>query len=136
MCWTIGRIMCRASVFPPRGKRVVGDIEQELARFPIDQNTFIVIVTRGHNHDGKALAAVIDSPAKYIGMIGSKRKIKAIYDELTAAGTTIEKLLACTLRSAMTWRGDGAGDRDQHRRAVGRRPTRATRQASEADEDR
>jgi xanthine dehydrogenase accessory factor len=79
--------------FPLSRKRIVGDIESELAKFPIDTNTYIVIVTRGHNRDGQALAAVIDTPAKYIGMIGSKRKIKAIYDELSAAGTSIEKLL-------------------------------------------
>jgi xanthine dehydrogenase accessory factor len=79
--------------FPLSRKRIVGDIESELSRFPIDANTYIVIVTRGHNHDGRALAAVIDSPAKYIGMIGSKRKIKAIYDELHAGGTSIDKLL-------------------------------------------
>jgi len=79
--------------FPLARHRIVGDIETELAKFPIDRTTYIVIVTRGHNHDGRALAAVIDSPAKYIGMIGSKRKIKAIYDELAASGTSIEKLL-------------------------------------------
>jgi xanthine dehydrogenase accessory factor len=79
--------------FPLARKRIVGDIEGELAKFPIDANTYVVIVTRGHNHDGRALAAVIESPAQYVGMIGSKRKIKAIYDELNASGTSIEKLL-------------------------------------------
>lgn len=79
--------------FPLSRNRIVGDIEAELAKFPIDRNTYIVIVTRGHNHDGRALASVIGSAAKYIGMIGSKRKIKAIYDELSADGTSVDKLL-------------------------------------------
>jgi xanthine dehydrogenase accessory factor len=79
--------------FPLARRRIIGQIEAELASIAIDRNSYIVIVTRGHNHDGRALAAVIDSPAAYIGMIGSKRKIKAIYDELSAQGTSIDKLL-------------------------------------------
>ena len=71
---------------------IVGDIEQTLRQQPIDENTFIVIVTRGHNHDEQALHAVIDSPARYIGMIGSKRKVKLIFDDLVALGVPAEKL--------------------------------------------
>ena len=68
-------------------------IEQELSRFPIDENTYVVIVTRGHQRDGVALGAVIDSPARYVGLIGSKRKVKAIYDDLAQRGVPVEKLL-------------------------------------------
>lgn len=78
--------------FPLASKRIVGDIEAELRGFPIDANTFVVVVTRGHQRDGQALAAVIDSPARYLGLIGSKRKIKAIYDDLHTRGVTFEKL--------------------------------------------
>jgi xanthine dehydrogenase accessory factor len=78
--------------FPGAQTRIVGDIESELRRFPIDPATYIVIVTRGHQHDGRALAAVIDSPARYIGLIGSKRKIKTIFDDLAQTGVSLEKL--------------------------------------------
>ncbi len=71
---------------------VAGDIADTLRSYPIDGNTYVVIVTRGHKHDEKALAAVIDSKAKYLGMIGSKRKIKFIYDNLKTAGVTTEKI--------------------------------------------
>ncbi len=71
---------------------VVGDIGVTLRKQPIDANTFVVIVTRGHKHDEEALHAVIDSPARYIGMIGSRRKIKLIYDDLVALGVPQEKL--------------------------------------------
>ncbi|MFH1418921.1 MAG: XdhC/CoxI family protein [Planctomycetota bacterium] len=71
---------------------VVGDIAATLRRQPIDANTFVVIVTRGHKHDEEALHAVIDSPARYIGMIGSRRKIKLIYDDLVALGVPREGL--------------------------------------------
>jgi xanthine dehydrogenase accessory factor len=79
--------------FPTAKNRIVGDIERELRNFPIDAGTYIVIVTRGHRHDGQALHAVIDSPAKYIGLIGSKSKIKLICDDLVSKGVPVEKLL-------------------------------------------
>ena len=78
--------------FPSAEQRVVGEIDEELRRCGIDDNTYVVIVTRGHNRDGQALAAVIDSPARYVGLIGSKRKIKTIFDDLHAAGVPLEKL--------------------------------------------
>jgi xanthine dehydrogenase accessory factor len=78
--------------FPSAKQRIVGDIETELRNFPISAGTYIVIVTRGHRHDGQSLHAVIDSPARYIGLIGSKAKIKLIYDDLVAKGVSPEKL--------------------------------------------
>ncbi|GJM26865.1 MAG: hypothetical protein DHS20C16_32800 [Phycisphaerae bacterium] len=71
---------------PPPIHIIVGDIEQSLRRHKIDKDSYVVVVTRGHNHDEKALGAVIESNARYIGMIGSRRKIKLIYDDLAAAG--------------------------------------------------
>jgi xanthine dehydrogenase accessory factor len=76
----------------PNARRVIGDIEAELARYPIDPHTYIVIVTRGHRHDGRALAAVINSPAKYIGLIGSKRKVVTIFEDLLSQGVALERL--------------------------------------------
>lgn len=75
-----------AERLPAPIKPIVGDIEQTLRRHPIDRDTYVVIVTRGHNHDEQALAAVIGSDAKYLGMIGSRRKIRLIFDDLVAAG--------------------------------------------------
>lgn len=78
--------------FPPPIEPVVGDIAETLRHWPTDANTYIVIVTRGHRHDQQALAAVVDSPAKYIGMIGSRRKIALIFDDLRRRGVTDEQL--------------------------------------------
>lgn len=66
----------------PKARRMVGTIETELRRWPIDSHTFVVIVTRGHRNDADALAAVVRSPATYIGMIGSNRKVRTILDGL------------------------------------------------------
>ena len=78
--------------FPPPIEPVTGNIEETLASWPIDANTYVVIVTRGHKNDERALGAVIDSPAKYLGMIGSRRKIKVIFDDLKHEGVSPEKL--------------------------------------------
>jgi xanthine dehydrogenase accessory factor len=73
-------------------KCIVGSIEAELARLAIHHHTYIVIVTRGHRHDAQALAAVVNSPARYVGLIGSKRKIITIFRDLHAQGISVEKL--------------------------------------------
>lgn len=67
---------------------VVGDIASELMRFNVDEGTYIVIVTRGHQHDHKALDAVIRRPARYVGLIGSRRKARMILADLERAGAT------------------------------------------------
>lgn len=84
--------MLDAGRLPPPIHTVAGDIEQTLRRHPIDRNSYVIIVTRGHKHDERALAAVIDRPVKYLGMIGSRRKIKTLFDNLQAAGVTRTQL--------------------------------------------
>ncbi|HSV13032.1 MAG TPA: XdhC family protein [Tepidisphaeraceae bacterium] len=79
--------------FPRARARIIGEIESALREYPINADTYVVIVTRGHRNDGRALAAVVSSPAKYVGLIGSKRKIKAIMDDLAAQGVDRSSLL-------------------------------------------
>jgi xanthine dehydrogenase accessory factor len=67
------------------------DIARELAGFPIAADTFIAIVTRGHQHDRAALAACIRRPAAYIGMIGSRRKVALIRKDLLESGAATEE---------------------------------------------
>jgi xanthine dehydrogenase accessory factor len=71
---------------------VAGSIETLLRQWRVDANTYVVIVTRGHAHDQRALHAVIDLPAKYFGMIGSRRKIRVIFDDLESLGVPPAKL--------------------------------------------
>jgi xanthine dehydrogenase accessory factor len=79
-----------AERLPPPIEPVAADIEATLRGFAIDAATYVVIVTRGHRHDEQALAAVIELPARYVGMIGSRRKIKTVFDNLKAAGVKPE----------------------------------------------
>lgn len=71
----------------------VEDIPRFVREFPIDKETYIVIVTRGHRHDAHVLRECIGSNAKYIGMIGSRRKICVIYEELLREGWATKKQL-------------------------------------------
>jgi len=72
--------------FPPGTAVRCGDIGGEVARFPIGPDTHVVIVTRGHRQDAAALAACIRSPAASIGMIGSRRKVALMREEMVASG--------------------------------------------------
>lgn len=81
--------------FPTAQRLLVGDIGrtlQQMAVKDITPATYVVIVTRGHVHDEEALYHLATSPAGYLGMIGSKRKIKLIYDDLAARGVPREAL--------------------------------------------
>lgn len=75
-----------AQTLPSDATPVAGEIADRLAKAPIDASTYCLIVTRGHRHDEQALKAVVDRGAAYVGMIGSRRKVKLIFDDLTAMG--------------------------------------------------
>ncbi|MCH7719665.1 MAG: XdhC family protein [Planctomycetes bacterium] len=77
----------------PNGVEIkVGDIAQTLGEYPIDAGCYVVIVTRGHQHDHQALQAIVRRPAGYIGLIGSKRKSKMILRDLADEGVTQEQI--------------------------------------------
>lgn len=76
---------CNKERFPEADELKVGDIEKLLYEYSINDNCYVVIVTRGHKHDEIALRAVIKSDAKYIGMIGSKNKTRYVRDNLIKA---------------------------------------------------
>jgi xanthine dehydrogenase accessory factor len=54
--------------------------------------TYVVIITETHAADEQALRQVLDTPAAYVGVIGSRRKIRAIFDKLQAEGVPAEQL--------------------------------------------
>jgi xanthine dehydrogenase accessory factor len=59
-----------------------------LERFPVNEASYLVIVTRGHIHDKTVLGQCLKTNAKYIGMIGSRRKIAMIHEKLKEEGFT------------------------------------------------
>jgi len=72
--------------FPEADKITCGRFEEVLADYPIDPNTYVVCVTRGHRHDETSLRLVAESGAAYIGMIGSKRRVGAVLQHLVEDG--------------------------------------------------
>ena len=62
------------------------------AQITIDRATYLVLVTRAHEHDEEVLRQVANSRAPYIGMIGSKRRVITVYRRLLEEGVTQEQL--------------------------------------------
>ena len=62
--------------------------EGAMERLAVDKSSFVVIVTRGHMHDKTVLAQSLKTGARYIGMIGSRRKRDIIYEKLLEEGFT------------------------------------------------
>ncbi|MDR1727480.1 MAG: XdhC family protein [Acidobacteriota bacterium] len=65
--------------FPDADEVLVGDMAETLRGLEITPQTYIVLITRGHQFDEPCLREVIRSNARYIGMIGSRRRIKACF---------------------------------------------------------
>lgn len=84
---------CSRERFPLALELHHGNIADNLARYPVDDQCFIVIVTHGHRHDEASLRAVVAKPAAYIGMIGSKKKVPLVMEKLRREGIE-EKHLA------------------------------------------
>lgn len=81
--------------FPDAAQIICGDPVKELADYPFDSNCFITITTHSHELDWMSLAAVAESGAGYIGMIGSSKKIKKSISYLLNQGVSrqaIDKL--------------------------------------------
>ena len=78
--------------FPEADMVVAEKPEDALRELPINANTFIVVATRGHRFDNVALAAAADTSARYVGLMGSKRKTILIYEDLARMGISEERL--------------------------------------------
>lgn len=78
--------------FPFAAEIVVGEIGRTLKDFSVDASTYCLVVTRGHSHDEEALYHLATKPARYLGMIGSRRKIRLIMEDLLKEGISAEAL--------------------------------------------
>jgi xanthine dehydrogenase accessory factor len=77
----------------PESERIFSEsFEQAFGAVEPDENTYIVIVTRGHQDDENVLRWAARTDARYLGMIGSKRKIRTITRRLEAEGIPPERL--------------------------------------------
>ncbi len=77
----------------PEAERIFSDsFEEAFKQIVPDKNTYIVIVTRGHQEDENVLRWAVGTDARYVGMIGSKRKIRTIVRRLEEEGIDRERL--------------------------------------------
>lgn len=58
----------------------------------INESSFVVIVTRGHRHDMDCLRQVLKYDTAYTGMIGSRRRIKSVMEQMVSEGYSKEKI--------------------------------------------
>jgi xanthine dehydrogenase accessory factor len=75
-----------AERFPSAQRLIVGPIDEVLPALEITPHTYALIVTRGHGHDQEALYHLAPTQAPYVGLIGSRRKIKLLFEGLREAG--------------------------------------------------
>ncbi|MCX5987449.1 MAG: XdhC family protein, partial [Chloroflexi bacterium] len=83
--------------FPGAHAILVDDFSRAIESLEITPWTYLVLVTRGHEHDEATLQRVAGSSARYIGMIGSKRRVLVVFDRLKRAGvdeTLLSKVYA------------------------------------------
>lgn len=82
-----------AERFPSAERIVVDDVATALEDIEITPSTYVVLVTRAHTHDVHALRKIVSQPAAYIGMIGSRRRVYAVFKLLRDEGVPIDDLL-------------------------------------------
>jgi len=77
--------------FPEAREVIADDFDAVTARLNPPEGSYIVIVTRGHRDDMRVLRGAVNMRARYLGMIGSRRKTISIYKELEREGISAEK---------------------------------------------
>lgn len=68
--------------FPHADQVLTATLDEAFDELPIGEGAYVVSITRGHQLDEEVVAHALRTPARYIGMIGSKRKVEAIRQRL------------------------------------------------------
>jgi len=80
-----------AALFPPGVNVLCGPVPEQIAACPLDEDSFVVLATRGHRHDAQALAVCIHRRLAYLGMIGSRRKVALVRKNFLETGLASEE---------------------------------------------
>lgn len=80
------------SRFPGADERICGRFREISDRLPVYENAYYVAVTRGHAGDAECVRQILKRPHRYLGMIGSRRKVALIWEMLLKEGYTREQL--------------------------------------------
>ena len=79
-------------LLPNADVRFLGSVEAALSAHPISEDASVILVTRSPELDVEILPLLLDVPARYVGVMGSKTRWKATRDQLLAAGVSSEQL--------------------------------------------
>jgi xanthine dehydrogenase accessory factor len=77
--------------FPEATEIIAEDFEIVLPKLQASGGSYVVIVTRGHAYDQEVLDWALRTDARYIGMIGSRKKIQTVYKNLQEKGVGLEE---------------------------------------------
>jgi xanthine dehydrogenase accessory factor len=72
--------------FPEARDVIAEDFDKALSALTLNESSYVVIVTRGHRDDMRVLRWAVQTEARYIGMVGSRRKAITVFRELTSEG--------------------------------------------------
>jgi xanthine dehydrogenase accessory factor len=75
----------------PMALEIFTTYEQAFEKLQPNASSYLVIVTRGHKEDMRVLAWAVRTAARYVGMIGSKRKVLSVYKALEKEGYRMEE---------------------------------------------
>jgi xanthine dehydrogenase accessory factor len=75
----------------PMAREIFTSYDQAFAKLQPNASSYLVIVTRGHKEDMRVLAWAVRTPTRYVGMIGSKRKVLSVYKALEKEGFRTEE---------------------------------------------
>ncbi len=75
----------------PMAQELFTSYEEAFTRIQPNAASYLVIVTRGHRDDMRVLAWAVRTAARYVGMIGSKRKVLSVYQALEKEGYTSDE---------------------------------------------
>jgi len=78
--------------FPNADSLIVEEYESAFSRLSVDEGSYIVIYTTGHVLDEQCLHFAVGSKARYIGMIGSKKKVMEVKERLLQKGVSQQQL--------------------------------------------
>jgi len=76
--------------FPEADEVMAGDYEGIFPKLEMNSSSYVVIVTRGHRDDMRVLRWAIEQPARYVAMIGSRRKVLGVKKEILKEGVAEE----------------------------------------------
>ena len=117
--------------FPDADEIRVGIPSEIVESLPLGDSTYVVLVVHDYKYEVPVLTRVLEQPVAYVGLLGSRRRGKALREFLAEQGIDEDALSRIHVPVGLEhWRAHGAGDRRQHSRGDARDACSARRRSS------